>query len=155
MIQSLESILAQELESVGTFIAILREEHDVLRDGPVDDLGPLREKKLALVEHLNTLEGEREKLLPKAAAKTAAVSMEAYLIDKPEASHLAAQWKKLLELARQAKELHQLNAKILTGLLDRTDEAINVLRAKQKSTPLYGSDGQVSAGSGSRIVDLA
>lgn len=155
MSQGIERIIALELESIETFIGILQEEQLVLRDGPVDGLAPLGEKKMALVARLNSLEAEREMLLPKATAKTAVASMEAYIKAQPDASRLEPLWHGLLERAREARDLHQVNAKILAGLLDQTDAAINVLRSKQQSTSLYGSDGQVSGSSGSRIVDLA
>ena len=53
----------------------------------------------------------------------------------------------LTTLASQARELNQLNGRIINMRLQRTQEALAVLRNNDSTTPVYGPDGQAQ-GSG-------
>lgn len=155
MSKTIELLLAQELTAVKTFIGLLTEEHELLKQGVADGLQALSERKLALVGQLNALESQRDTLLGPGQQTSPSERMQAWLQSHPQASNIHANWSSLLELAREARRLHQMNGEILSILLNRTSEAIQILTQQQKEVSLYGSDGQASSPTGSRIVDSA
>lgn len=148
-------LLDQEIAAVNEFIKILQDEHEALKHGPADRLSVFGEQKLALVAQLNMLESQRDLLLGKTDGDSTAERMNNWLATAKNAGQITPRWHQLLDLARKARRLHQLNAEILSQLLERTTEAINILTLRQKEISLYGSDGQAACATGSRIVDSA
>jgi flagellar biosynthesis protein FlgN len=80
--------------------------------------------------------------------------MKIWLGRQPDNQTAAVNWENLLDLAREAKQLHELNASLVGMNLQQTNEALAILRKPAQHT-LYGSNGQTSPFSGSRIVDSA
>lgn len=155
MSQAVESLLGKELAAVDQFLDLLREEQRVLQEGPAERLRALGEEKLALVDALNCLESEREKLLAGNPGPSNRARMESWLAGKAATPACRTQWAKLMERAGEARRLHTLNAEMVNSLLRRTGEAIDILMQRKKEAALYGSDGQATEVTGSRIVDSA
>ena len=51
--------------------------------------------------------------------------------------------------------MHLENQELLNKRLATTEAALDILMQRQKDTAVYGSDGQTTSLSGSRIVDSA
>lgn len=148
------AIVRQEIEEIGRFIALLEEEQGDLKSGTVDRLAEFAARKLVLVENLNALSAQRRQHMgigPEVPERTATDSWQAQHPD----DEAAAEWKKLLDLAREAKSLNELNAQIVDMRLRQTNEILAILSQPSADPALYGASGQTVSSTGSRIVDSA
>lgn len=147
----LARLLNEEKGLIERFIEVLLQEQAALRSGKAEDLGPISEEKIALVGALNETESRRGQLIEKADR----AGMTRWLAAHPEERVAAGVWAQVLKLAGEAKQHHELNGQLITLHLKRTNEALAVLTHRSDNAKLYGSDGQATGGSGSRIVDSA
>jgi flagellar biosynthesis protein FlgN len=155
MTLSIDLLLDKELAAVDAFLKLLQEEHEVLKRGPAERLHSIGEQKILLVDTLNALEVQRERLLDGVSGDTPGKRMEAWLAGKSAKSAHRSKWDKLLEQAREARRMHSINGELVNSLLRRTGDAIGILTQRQKEVSLYGSNGQATEVTGSRIVDSA
>ena len=151
----LSNLLKRETESVSRFILVLGQEQEALKAGRPELLAAINSEKILLVDQLNQLGTERSQLADLTGTATDRTKMAAWLQKNPQEKQSATLWVKLLKLAQEAKELHELNGQLIGLHLQRTTEAISVLTQQHKEHSLYGSNGQSSALTGSRIVDSA
>lgn len=149
------AITEREVALIARFVELLKNEQESLRGTDTDQLPELGAAKAALVEQLNALEDQRVAALAMPAGETPRAAMEQWLAANPTQRAAAVNWTKLLSLAEEARQLHQLNAGLVALHLQRTQEALAILNGRTASETLYGSNGQASAISGSRIVDSA
>lgn len=149
------ALTEREIPLISRFVALLQEEQDCLTRADVNALEEIGNAKTALAGQLNAHEGERRALLGLDASKKTREGMAAWLKEHPEDNNVAVNWEKLLILATEAKTLHELNAKLLGMHLQQTTEALAALTRQAENVTLYGSNGQTSLSSGSRIVDSA
>lgn len=152
---NISAITDREIALVSRFIALLKEEQVVLQRADASALSEISEAKAGLVEQLNALELERRSALGSPADQNTRAAMAEWLTKNPQQQTVAVNWKKLLELAAEAKELHELNGTLLATHLNQTAEALAALTWRAEKTTLYGSDGQTAQRTGSRIVDSA
>lgn len=148
----LAQILQQELSLVDEFLTLLNREQIALRDIQPESLGDVVAAKHRLVDRMNQLAAERARLSIGDLTPQAMTTWLTKQVGEKEASVL---WPKLIERAREAKRMHELNGQLITIHLNRTTDALRVLGQQQSSHTLYGSDGQAFSGSGSRIIDAA
>lgn len=152
---SIAALTTREIELISRFICVLKNEQDTLQRGEIAGLPESAAEKLQLAEQLNALEASRNKLLGSTGDVGGRIAMERWLSDHPEQAVAAADWKKLLELARQAKHLHELNSRLVSMHLQQKNELLSVLVQQPQQNTLYGSNGQAAMATGSRIVDSA
>lgn len=148
-------ILAREIELVSRFISLLDNEQDSLKRADADSLQAITAEKGPLIALMNGAEAERTAALGAAGHPDAKSGMQRWLADNPGDAAAAANWRKLLELAREAKTLHDLNIQLVAMHLKNATEALAILTQPPESSSLYGSSGQTMSSSGSRIVDSA
>jgi len=151
----LAALTEQEIGLMTELLARLKEEQDALKIGDAAALPALGDAKLGLIDQLNAIESARAEFLGCKAGLDVRASMTDWLAAHPDQQPLAASWKKLLDLARQARLLHEINAKLVGMHLQQTNEMLGALTSPAHQNALYGSDGQASPASGSRIVDSA
>lgn len=151
----LAAITEREVALIARFVDLLKEEQDSLRRADPAALPDLGQAKIALVDQLNGLENERRAALGIGDDEKPRAAMDKWLAANPAQRAAAINWKRLLELAEEARQLHQLNAGLVALHLQQTNEAMAILNARAASETLYGSDGQAAPPSGSRIVDSA
>lgn len=151
----LAEILTRETELVSRFILLLKKEQDALKSGKPDVLAEINQEKLALVDQLNQIGIERSQIADLSGTASDREKMKAWLGQHPQEKKSAVQWITLLNLAQEAKALHQMNGKLISLHLQQTADAITVLTQQRQSHALYGSDGQATPATGSRIVDSA
>lgn len=149
------AITEREITLISRFVALLTEEQDLLKRGDAAALPRIATAKGPLVDQLNALESERRAALGISGEQKTREAMEAWLAAHPAEQTAAAHWARLLELAQEAKQLHELNAGLVGMHLQQTAEALAILTRKAEQNTLYGSNGQTAQISGSRIVDSA
>ena len=149
------AITEREITLVSRFISLLQDEQETLKRADATALAEIGAAKIDLVEQLNSLETERRDLLGITGNENTRQAMTDWLANHPQAQTAAVNWESLLNLAREAKQLHELNASIVGMHLRQTSEALFILTRQAEQHALYGSDGQASQISGSRIVDSA
>lgn len=148
----LSALIEREIELISRFVSVLHEEQDTLKHARIAELPALTDEKSRLVEQLNALEAER--LATLGLGRQPGV-MEDWLKTHGAERPAADLWKKLLELARQAKTTHELNARLLAMHARQTNELLAALTQQSEKPALYGASGQTLPGSGSRIIDSA
>lgn len=149
------AITEREIELISRFVAVLKDEQDALKRADPSALQDLGVEKTSLAEQLNTLESDRRFALGISDDQNTRQAMTAWLAQHPEEHTVAVNWEKLLDLAREAKQLHELNAGLVAMHLQLASDALTILTRQSGQNALYGSDGQAAPVSGSRIVDSA
>lgn len=152
--EDVAAITKQEIIFVSRFVELLKKEQEMLKRGKASDLADINVEKISLVEQLNLLETNRRQALKIKGDEDTRDAMRIWLGGQPKNQTAAVNWENLLDLAREAKQLHEVNASLIGMKLQQTNEALAILR-KPAQHSLYGSDGQTSQFSGSRIVDSA
>lgn len=155
MTSAVAAIVGREIELISQFISVLTEEQDALKSGEIAALAELTSRKMPLVEQLNSIERERINALGLPESATGRDAMETWLTRNGGDTDTTVNWKKLLNLATEAKRLHELNAQLLEMHLRRTSEILSILTSQAGKATLYGSTGQTLPATGSRIVDSA
>lgn len=148
-------ILAREIELVSRFIALLNNEQDSLKKGDADALQAITAEKSPLIAQMNGAESERMAAIGAAGHPGTSASMQRWLDENTADTAAATNWQQLLDLAREAKALHDLNIQLVEMHLKNATEALAILTQPPESSTLYGSSGQTMGSSGSRIVDSA
>ncbi len=152
---ALAAILERENALVLRFIDVLQAEQTALSSAQTGALEAINTEKLALVEALNLVGQERGSLINKDDSNPSQAQMSEWFASNSGEEKAGQLWASLMELAREARRLHELNGKLLDVMMRRTTEALDILTYRQQDVPLYGSDGQTASASGSRIVDSA
>lgn len=147
--------LAREIELISRFLEILNKEQEALKKGDPAALPPLGEAKTVIISELNSVEDQRNRLIGSTTGSTGRSSMAAWLSNNSQTTHCSELWGKLLELASEAKRMHELNGQLLAMHLRKTGDALAILTKRNQENTIYSSDGQTTSYTGSRIVDSA
>lgn len=151
----LQQLLEAEKGLVTRFLGLLREEQSALVEGLAETLSVLNQTKLELIDTLNTAEAARGAFIAASSTGNGKAEMKAWLLRHPAEKSARLLWEEILDLAREARQLHEMNGELIAMHLSKTSEAIDILTQRQKEAALYGSNGQAASGTGSRIVDSA
>lgn len=151
---SAKELLEQEIDAVQRLILLLEKELAALKSGTPESLAEIGPQKSGLIDLLNRLELQRDGAIGRTGGTPARAAMESWLAKEDHDGTVRQLWEKLLLTAKQAKTLNELNGKVVNIHLQQTNQALSVL-SRQTSDELYGSDGQSSLLTGSRIVDSA
>ena len=149
---ALSALIEREIALISRFVSVLHEEQDTLKHARISELPSLTAEKARLVDQLNALEAER---LTTLGLERQPGAMEGWLKTHSTERQAAELWRQLLELARQAKTTHELNARLLAMHARQTNELLAALTQQSEKPALYGASGQTLPGSGSRIIDSA
>jgi flagellar biosynthesis protein FlgN len=152
---NIASLTEAEIELISRFISLLMEEQSALKSANVAALPEIGNSKLPLIDQLNTIEFTRSKLLNCSQSENVRTAMLRWLDDHPNDKTTANNWNKVLKLARQAKQAHELNGRLIQMHLQQNSEILGILTRQSKNNSLYGSNGQTAATMGNRIIDSA
>ena len=152
---ALGKLIEREITLISRFVTSLQEEQEALKAANPESLPTIHEEKSRLVDQLNALENERIQLVGGSANMPDRERMAAWLQVHPNEKTVAGHWKKLIELAQEAKRLSDLNAALVKLHLEKTTQALAILTRHAQENLFYGSDGQAATYTGSRIVDSA
>jgi len=147
------ALLKREAELVVRFRNTLLREQEALRSGISEGLAELSSEKLSLVESLNSAGVERARAL--FSSDDSMVDMNAWFSTHPQERESALLWNELLDVAREARTINELNGNLINSLHQKTSEALSILMQGQADRSLYSSNGQASLSTGSRIIDSA
>jgi flagella synthesis protein FlgN len=150
---ALAKLLKHEAALVVRFRDTLLLEQETLRSGNAEDLAEINAKKVALVESLNGAGAERS--LSLSAGKNSTIDMQAWFSAHPLETESIALWAELLKIAREAREINELNGSLINTLHHKTSEALAILTRSDAEQSLYSRSGQASPSTGSRIIDSA
>ncbi|MDP3440756.1 MAG: flagellar protein FlgN [Azonexus sp.] len=149
------AITKREISLISRFVALLKDEQEALKQANASALPEICASKIELVKQLNGLEIERRSALGIVGEEKTRQAMTQWLAKHAENKTAAVNWENLLNLAHEAKELHELNAHLLGLHLQQTSEALAILTRQSAEHSLYGSNGQAGQFTGSRIIDSA
>lgn len=152
---SIERLLEQECVQLGRFIQLLEREQEALTQANPAPLATIEQEKTAVVATLNALSAKRLAGIHPGAELNDKEIMQSWLQTQDINSAPSQHWQRLTDLARTAQRLNALNAQLVNQHLARTNQALSILDRSRTSAPLYGSDGQATHYTGSRIVDSA
>ncbi len=151
----LSAAIRRESELLAAFIGLLREEQNALQQGDAAALPGLNHQKSGLIEELDALAGLRNALLAKVGCAPDREGMQQWLARPGSDKTVRPLWAALLKSATEARELNELNGKLVAIRLQATQEALAILTQQARQTSLYGPNGQASPLTGLRIIDSA
>jgi flagella synthesis protein FlgN len=147
-------MLTQELVTLESFVALLRNEQTLLSSGANEGLTALADDKSRAAIELGRLANLRDQALARLNLPPGRAGMDAWtLTDAGSASQRA--WDRLLALAGEARALNEANGKLIALHLQHNRQALAVLMAAADQTATYGPDGQPRTGVGGRSLSSA
>lgn len=134
-------LLREEIGVYSSLISILKAEQQALTQGAVEDLTRLSSEKSSCVERINAIEARRLQLSDNESSK----------------SHqaLGELWQGLTATATEARDLNLANGRLINTRLQRTQDALAILRTDNERDPTYGPDGQSTQSSSGRPLASA
>lgn len=153
--QSIPGLLQEELLQIEAFVALLHQEQDAIKCRDAQKLHTAISEKTALLESLNRLEATRNVLLSRDGYGTDRSGVEAWLASHDSTGKNRKLWSELLGQAKQAKDLNDLNGRLIAIHLQATQEVLAAISPPKIQTTLYGANGQVMTPTGNRIIDAA
>lgn len=146
--------LASETTHVVALVELMKQEQQLLVALDADGLAALTPKKNALLAELAALSKQRHAALSAAGCEGAEAGMEPWLAvaGNPEAR---AQWERLLDVSREAKELNRVNGMLISKQMAHNQGVLNALRtpAGAAAGTMYGASGQtLGVGASKRFV---
>ncbi|MDF3834355.1 flagellar protein FlgN [Cupriavidus basilensis] len=143
MSQPLIQNLNRETELAKEFAAVLGEERAMIKAGNYEALASLLERKVELAGLLGALTRTREAQMGALGIRLGAGGQ---LFGREIDPVLESAWRKLLSAVRLASDANAVNTAVVDAHLEFTKEAIQVLRQRGDSGPLYGRDGLTRTG---------
>jgi len=151
----LTQLLTHEAEVVARFVELLENEQAELQAGRIENLESIVTAKAPLVQELNQLAETRSRLITSAGYTMDRSGMTALLAS---CTHTESKrmWEQLQAQARQARQLNELNGRLIAQHLQSTNGALQVLlqRTPRHVLDVYGPNGQkLDTPTGSRLID--
>lgn len=148
-------LISAELGILREFVEVLRREQAALTDGATDSLMDLAEEKIRHAEHIANLHRDRDALLRSAGLKGGREGIQA--LGDAGSLPVSAQNElvTLLELAKEARSLNELNGKLVNDRLQHNQKALNALTSAAQQSTIYGPDGHTQIGAGGRTLGSA
>jgi flagella synthesis protein FlgN len=146
--------LDEEVGKLGEFIAVLQREQELLKKGDTDALLPLIETKTQLADRLATLARAREEHLVRQGFTNGRAGMEDWLQRNGNTAQRQS-WQTLLEQAREARDLNEINGRLIGLHMQHNQQAFTALMNATNRAMTYGPDGQQQTGLGGRILGTA
>ncbi len=132
-----------ELSAWKALVSTLIAEQVQLREGNIDNLASLAASKRELVVRLAPHIQARGKLLVEHQQPNDVDGMEA-LIHQARNPQIAAAWREIRDTERMARDLNQLNGRLIHMRLNSVEQALGVLSRSAGGQTLYKPDGQAS-----------
>ncbi len=132
-----------ELAALRRFIELLQREQSALINSDVNQLISLSEEKAQQAEQLSRLGLQRVNTLRTLGVATEKSLVEKWLLTQPR--EISETWKSLVEAAKIAQELNQVNGKLIETRMQNNQQALNVLMGAANKSSVYGADGQPRA----------
>jgi len=134
------SAFQNELSALSRFIEVLQQEQSALTKADLNQLITVSQEKNKLAEQLNQLGRDRIATLASLGVGGDTASVENWLKTQP--ADVKTAWITLLESAKAAQHLNQINGKLIETQLQHTQQALNALSSAANQSAVYGADGQ-------------
>lgn len=153
VIASPGATLRDEQQVIDAIVALMKTEQQLLIRADADGLSTLTPNKLQLAQRAAALSRVRHKALAAAGFPAGEDGMAPWLAAGGSPAH-HADWDRLLELTRAAKELNRVNGMLVNRQLGQAQAALNELRGPNAGAAgVYGKGGQtLSAGPSRRFA---
>jgi len=150
VIASPGATLRDEQQVIGSILELMQTEQQLLIRADADGLSTLTPNKLQLAQRAATLARVRHKALAVAGFAADEAGMEPWLAAGGNDTH-RADWERLLELTRAAKELNRVNGMLVNRQLGHAQAALGELRGPAAGAAgVYGRGGQTLTAGPSR-----
>jgi flagellar biosynthesis protein FlgN len=134
--------LRDEQQVIGSIVELMKTEQQLLIGADADGLSTITPNKLQLAQRAATLSRVRHKALAAAGFPAGEAGMEPWLAVAGN-DELRAEWNRLLDLTRAAKELNRVNGMLVNRQLGQAQAALNELRGPAgNAAGVYGPGGQ-------------
>ena len=141
--------LRDEQQLIASIVEMMKQEQQLLVSADADGLSTLTPEKLKLAQKAAELSRIRHRALGAAVFPALEAGMEPWLAVGGNDA-VRADWDRLLELARQAKELNRVNGMLVNKQLAQTTGTLNAIRGSSPAGGVYGASGQTLAAGPSR-----
>jgi flagella synthesis protein FlgN len=143
--------LRDEQQLIASIVEVMKQEQQLLISADADGLATLTPEKLKLAQQAAELSRVRHRALGAAGFAEAETGMAPWLALGGN-DGVRAEWDRLLDLTRQAKELNRVNGMLLNKQLAHTTGVLNALRGNSGAGTggVYGASGQTLAAGPSR-----
>ena len=146
--------IAAEHQHLDALVALMKQEQQSLVTLDTDELSSLTTQKNALLASLSNLSQQRHAALRAAGCEGSEAGMEPWLAAGDHGG-VREQWQRMLDVAREAKELNRVNGMLITKQLAHNQGVLNALRTPTNAPTgaIYGASGQtVGLGASRRYV---
>jgi len=154
MISSPQQTIAAEHQHLDALVALMKQEQQSLVALDADELSTLTSQKNSLLQDLAALSRQRHAALMAAGCEGSEAGMEPWLTKGGNAD-IRGQWERMLDAARQAKELNRVNGMLITKQMAHNQGVLNALRTPTNAPAgaIYGASGQtMGVGASRRFV---
>lgn len=148
-------LISAELGVLRQFVDVLQREQAALTNGVTDSLMNLAEEKVRYAEQLAAMNRDRDVKLRTAGFGTGRDGMQAWRTASDLSVKVQNDLATVIELAKEARRLNELNGKLVADRMQHNQQALNVLLSAAKQSALYGPDGQTHVGSSGRTLGSA
>lgn len=148
-------VVAEELDYVCRFFELLQAENQCLKSGALEDLEEISRRKSLLIPELEAKTRSRQAFFSGNDPANSTQDLERWLAENPHEHEVLKYWQNLLQKAARTRDLHKANELLVSLLLQRTSAALDILVQRQRDQTTYGSNGQATTPTGSRIIDSA
>jgi flagella synthesis protein FlgN len=139
---SLPTLLQQEAAQVRGFLDLLQREQQALVAGEVEGLMALAAQKSETIARLASLAEARNRALAAESLAADRAGVEVWLERNPAQAGARRSWQELLAITVQARNLNELNGKLIAARLASNQQALAALFSAASQAALYGPDGQ-------------
>lgn len=143
-----------EIARLEEFVAVLRREQELLQRGESDPLLALIDSKNGLANALATSSRTRDRQLAAEGLPAGRSGIDAWL-QRCGTDTDRRNWSRLLELAATARELNDLNGRLIGLHMQHNQQALATLMAAANLATTYGPDGQQQTAGGGRSLGKA
>lgn len=154
MISSPQQTIAAEHQHLDALVALMKQEQQSLVALDADELTTLTSQKNSLLQNLALLSRQRHAALVSAGCEGSEAGMEPWLTTGGNAD-IRGQWERMLDTARQAKELNRVNGMLISKQMAHNQGVLNALRTPTNAPTgaIYGASGQtMGLGASRRFV---
>lgn len=152
-VDELLPMLRQESEWIGRLCGLLEGEQQALTAGKVDQLTEWAEEKGRLIAAIGEAVARRDGWLRAKGFATGKKGMDICLSPLPPQSEIRRLWLDLSGAVDRARELNELNGKLVAIRMQANARLLDALRSNPDVGGLYGSRGETVTGLSGRIID--
>lgn len=152
---SIAQLVSDELTVLRQFVDVLQREQAALTDGQTDSLMALANEKVRYAQQLAALNKDRDTKLVAAGFGSGRSGMLTWHTAANVPAKVQNDLASVIELAKEARRLNELNGKLAADRMQHNQQALNVLLSAAQQSTLYGPDGQTHAGPAGRTLGSA